>query len=57
MKTDLYTKTVLTIIALCLFWICISMATTAFTGRDFIDVNIVKVSDKFIGGDVPVVQK
>jgi hypothetical protein len=57
MKTDLYTKTVLTIIAICLLWICISMTSSAFADRDVIDVNIVKVSDRFIGGAVPVVQK
>jgi len=42
MKTDLYTKTILTIIALCLVWICISITTTAFADRDVIDVNIVR---------------
>ena len=57
MKTDLYTKTILTIIAICLVWICISMTTAAFASRDVIDVNIVKVSDKYIGPAVPVVQK
>ena len=44
MSTDLYMKTVLTIIAICLVWICISMTATTFAGRDIIDVNIVKVS-------------
>ena len=57
MRIDLYTKTVLTIIAICLVWICISMTTSAFADRDVIDVNIVKVSDTFIGKAVPVVQK
>ena len=57
MKTDLYTKTVLTIIAVCLVWICISMTSSAFADRDVIDVNIVKVSDRFIGDAVPVVQE
>jgi hypothetical protein len=57
MKTDLYTKTILTIIAVCLVWICISMTSSAFADRDVIDVNIVKVSDKYIGNAVPVVQK
>jgi hypothetical protein len=57
MKTDLYTKTILTIIAICLVWICISMTATAFADRDVIDVNIVKVSDRYIGQAVPVVQK
>ena len=57
MKTDLYTKTILTIIAICLMWICISMTATAFASRDVIDVNIVKVSDRYIGNAVPVVQK
>ena len=57
MKTDLYTKTILTIIAICLIWICISMTSSAFADRDVVDVNIVKVSDKFIGDAVPVVQR
>ena len=57
MKTDLYTKTILTVIAICLVWICISMTTAAFASRDVIDVNIVKVSEKYIGPTVPVVQK
>ena len=57
MKTDLYTKTVLTVIAICLVWICISMTSSAFAERDVIDVNIAKVSDRYIGDAVPVVQK
>ena len=57
MKTDLYTKTILTIIAICLVWICISMTSSAFADRDVVDVNIVKVSDRFIGDSVPVVKK
>jgi hypothetical protein len=58
MKTDLYTKTILTVIAICLMWISINMAPFAFADRkEMIDVNIVKVSDKYIGNAVPVVQK
>lgn len=57
MKTDLYTKTILTIIAICLVWICISMTSSAFADRDVVDVNIVKVSNRFISDAVPVVQK
>ena len=57
MKTDRYTKTVLTIIAICLVWICISMTTSAFADREVVDVNIVKVADRFIGHAVPVIQK
>ena len=57
MKTDLYTKTILTIIAICLVWISISMTTSAFADRDVVDVNIVKVSGTYIGKAVPVVQK
>ena len=56
MKTDLYTKSILTIIAICLVWICASMTASAFASRDVVDVNIVKVSDRFIGDAVPVVQ-
>ena len=57
METDLYTKTILTIIAICLVWISISMTTSAFADRDVVDVNIVKVSGTYIGKAVPVVQK
>ena len=57
MKTDLYTKTILTVIAICLVWICISMTSSAFAERDVIDVNIAKVSNRYIGDAVPVVQK
>jgi len=48
MKTDLYTKTILTTIAICLVWICISMTSSASADKDVVEVNIVKVSDKFI---------
>ncbi len=57
MKTDLYTKTILTIIAISLVWICISMTSSAFADRNVVDVNIVKVADSYIGKAVPVVQK
>ncbi len=57
MKTDLYTKSILTIIAISLVWICISMTSSAYANRDVIDVNIIKVSDRFIGDAVPVVQR
>ena len=57
MKTDLYTKTILTVIAICLVWICVSMTASAFAERNVIDVNIVKVSDRYIDRAVPVVQK
>jgi len=33
------------------------MTSSAFANRDVIDVNILKVSDKYIGPAVPVVQK
>jgi len=33
------------------------MTTATFASRDVIDVNIVKVADRFIGDAVPVVQK
>lgn len=58
MKTDLYTKTILTVIAICLVWISINMVPTVLANKqDVVDVNIVKVSDRFIGDAVPVVQK
>jgi hypothetical protein len=58
MKTDLYTKIVLTVIAVSLIWIGINMTPSVFANKqEMVDVNIVKVSDRFIGPAVPVVQK
>jgi hypothetical protein len=58
MKTDLYTKTILTIIAISLIWIGINLTPSVLANKqDVIDVNIVKVSDRYIGPAVPVVQK
>ena len=58
MKTDLYTKTILTVIAICLVWIGINMTPSVLANKqDVVDVNIIKVSDRFIGHAVPVVQK
>ena len=58
MKTDRYTKAILTIIALSLIWIGINVTPSVLANKqDVIDVNIVKVSDRYIGNAVPVVQK
>jgi len=54
MNTDLYTKCILTVIAVCLFWIAAAMTVPATASRQITDVNIVKVSDRFIGPSVPV---
>lgn len=52
------TKTILTIITICLVWIGINMTPSVLAKKqDVVDVNIVKVSDRFIGSSVPVVQK
>jgi hypothetical protein len=58
MKTDLYTKTILTIIAISLIWIGINITPSVLANKqDVVDVNILKVSDKYIGPAVPVVQQ
>jgi len=51
MKTDLYTKTILTIIAICLLFIAgRDMVVPAYADRkDIVDVNIVAVSGNRIG--------
>jgi hypothetical protein len=51
MKTDLYTKTILTIIAVCLLFIAgRDMVVLAYADRnDVVDVNIVAVSGNRIG--------
>jgi len=33
------------------------MTSSAFADRNVVDINIVKVSDRYIGGAVPVVQE
>ena len=51
MKTDLYTKTILTIIAICLLYFSgRDMVVPAYADRkDIVDVNIVAVSGNRIG--------
>ena len=51
MKTDLYTKTILTIIAICLLYFAgRDMVVLAYADRkDIVDVNIVAVSGNRIG--------
>jgi hypothetical protein len=58
MKTDLYTKTILTIIAICLLFIAgKDMVAPAYAERkDIIDVNIAKVDGRNIGR-VPLLVK
>ena len=51
MKTDLYTKTILTIIAICLLYIAgRDMVVPAYADRkDIIDVNITKIDGQYLG--------
>ena len=51
MKTDLYTKSILTIIAICLLFIAgKDMVVPAYADRkDIIDVNIAKIDGRNIG--------
>ncbi len=51
MKTDLYAKTILTIMAICLLYMtCRDMVVPAYADRnDIVDVNIVAVSGNRIG--------
>ena len=51
MKTDLYTKTILTIIAICLLcFVGKNMVVPAYADRkDIIDVNIAKVDGQYLG--------
>ena len=59
MKTDLYTKTILTIIAICLVWIGVNMTPSVLANREdnrhgFIcgSKNFVKqIKDRYISGD------
>jgi len=58
MKTDLYTKTVLTIIAICL--LCITgrdMVVPAYADKkEIIDINIAKIDGRYLGR-VPLLVK
>jgi len=58
MKTDLYTKTILTIIAICLLYITgKDMVVPAYADRkEIIDVNIVKIDGRHLGR-VPLLVK
>jgi hypothetical protein len=51
MKTDLYTKTILTIIAICLLFIAgKDMVAPAYADRkEIIDVNIAKIDGQYLG--------
>ena len=58
MKTDMYMRIVLTVIAVCLIWICVRpfAIQTAQAGRgEIVRVDIVKVNGHYIGKGVPVV--
>jgi len=54
MKTDLYTKAVLTAIAIGLFWIAANMTTTATATNDIQRIDVAKVGGKWIDRTVPV---
>jgi len=58
MKTDLYTKTILTIIAICLLFIVgKDMVVPAYAEKkEIIDVNIAKVDGRYLGR-VPLLVK
>ena len=51
MKTDLYTKTILTIIAICLLYIAgKDVVVPAYAERkEIIDVNIAKIDGQYLG--------
>jgi len=57
MKTDLYTKFILTVIAVGLFWIGIQLTPIASADRQITDDNIAKVNNRYIGAAVPVEMK
>ena len=62
MKTDLYTKSVLTIIAICLlYFVGNDILAPAYADRkEIIDVNIAKVDGQYLGRvplSVKIVQK
>jgi hypothetical protein len=52
--TGIYTKSILTIIAIALVWIAIQLTPTADADKAIQDVNIVQVGYKWIGQAVPV---
>ena len=58
MKSDMYMKIVLTVIALCLCWLVVKPVAiqTAQAGRgEIIRVDVIKVNGHYIGKGVPVV--
>lgn len=54
---DKTTKVLLGIISAALVVIAINMTVPAAADRQIVDVNIIKVGDRFIGPSVPVVNK
>ena len=58
MKTDLYTKTILTIIAICLMYIAGKdlMMPAYADKKEVIDVNIAKIDGRYLGR-VPLLVK
>ena len=57
MKTDIFTKIILTVIAVCLVWICIKPLAlqTAQAGRqEIVDVNIERVGGFLVFKSLPV---
>ena len=58
MKTDLYTKTILTIIAICLMYMAgKDMVVPAYADKkEIIDVNVAKIDGRYLGR-VPLLVK
>ena len=57
MQSDRYLRVVLTVIAVCLVWICLrgaSVVETASAQGTSMDVNIVKVGGAYVGMALPV---
>lgn len=46
MKTDLFTKAILTVIAVALVWIAVNMMPAVSAGPDVIQVDIVKIDGR-----------
>ena len=56
MKIDLYTKVLLTVIAVALVWIGIQLTPTATAGPEIVAVDIQKIDGRAIGREaLPVV--
>ena len=49
MKIDIYTKVILSVIAVALIWIGINMTVSANAGPEIVQVDIVKIDGRNIG--------